>query len=99
MRHTPEETKEVKPKVSRDKKIKVATKILEKEETLGKTYVEIENLVTTRIKGIGNNLSHDIETGWQQLYEEVGKNSVVIEDNRSQLHIAKNKTKKGVTGN
>ena len=83
MRHTPEETKEVKPKVSRDKEIHVATKIPEKEETLGKTHVAIENLVATRIKGIGKNLSGDKETGSQQLNEEAAKNSVVTEDNRS----------------
>ena len=82
MRHTPEETKEVKPKVSRDKEIHVATKIPEKEETLAKTHVTTENLVATRIKGIGNNLSRDKETGSRQLNEEVAKNNVVTEDNR-----------------
>ena len=83
MRHTPEETKEVKSKVSRNKEIHVTTKIPKKEEILGKTHVAIENLVATRIKGIGNNLSHDKETGSRQLNEEATKNSVVIEDNRS----------------
>ena len=83
MRHTPEETKEVKPKVSHDKEIHVATKIPEKEETLGKTHVAIENLVATRIKGIGNNLSCDKETKLQQPNEEAAKNSVVTEDIRS----------------
>ena len=99
MRHTPKETKEVKPKVSRDKEIHVATKIQEKEETLGKTHVATKNVVATRIKGIGNNLSRDKETGSRQLNEEVARNSVVTEDNRLRLHIAKNKTKKGATGN
>ena len=75
------------------------TKIPEKEETLGKTHVATENLVATRIKGIGNNLSCDKETRSRQLNAEAAKNSVVIEDNRSRLHIAKNKTKKGATGN
>ena len=75
------------------------TKIPEKEETLGKTHVATENLVATRIKRIGNNLSRNKETGSRQLNEEAVKNSVVTEDNRSRLHIAKNKTKKGVTGN
>ena len=83
MRNTPEETKEVKPKVSRDKQIHVVTRIPEKEETLGKTHVATENLVATRIKGIGNNLSRDKETGSQQLNEEAAKNNIVIEDNRS----------------
>ena len=46
-------TKEVKPNVSRDKEIHVATKIPVKEETLGKTQVATENLVATRIKGMG----------------------------------------------
>ena len=99
MRHTPEETKEVKPKVSRDKEIHVARKIPEKEETLGKTHVATESLVATRIKGIGNNLSRDKEIGSRQLNEEDGKKSVVTKDNRSRLHIAKNKIKKGATGN
>ena len=67
----------MKPKVSRDKEIHVATKILEKEETLDKTRDAIENLVATRIKGIGNNLSRDKETGSRQLNEEATKNSVV----------------------
>ena len=99
MRHTPEETKEVKPKVSYDKEIHVATKIPEKEETLGKTHVLTENLVGTRIKGIGNNLIRDKETESRQLNEEAVKNNFVTKDNRSRLHISKNKTKKGVTGN
>ena len=77
MPHTPKETKEVNPKVSRDKEIQVATKIPEKEETLGKTHVTTENLVETRIKGIGNNLSRDKETKSRQLNEEAAKNSVV----------------------
>ena len=82
MRHIPEETKEVKPQVSRDKEIHVATMIPEKEETLGKTHVAIENLVATRIKGMGNKLSHDKETGLQQPKEEAVKNNVVTEDVR-----------------
>ena len=94
MRHTPEETKEVKPKVSHDKEINVPTKIPEKEEILGKTHVATENLVSTRIKGIGNNFSRDKETGSRQLNEKAAKNSVVIEDNRSQLHISKTKQRR-----
>ena len=75
------------------------TKIPTKEETLGKTYVTIENLVATRIKGIGNNLSCDKETGSQQLNEEAAKNDGVKEDIRSRLPTAKNKTKKAATSN
>ena len=67
----------MKPKVSHDKEIHVATKIPEKKETLGKTHVATENLVATRIKGIDNNLSRDKETGSRQLNEEGAKNSVV----------------------
>ena len=59
------------------------TKTQEKEETLGKTHVTTENLVTTRIKGIGNNLSRDKETGSRQLNEKTAKNDVVTEDIRS----------------
>ena len=95
MRHTPEEIKVVKPKVIRDKEIHVATKIPEKEETLGKTHVATENLVATRIKGMGNNLSRDKETGSRKPNEEAAKNSVVIEDIRLQLHIAKKQNKEG----
>ena len=89
----------MKPKVSRDKEIHVATKIPKKEETLGKTHVATENLLATRIKGMGNNLSHDKETGSRQPNEEAAKNSVVTEDIRSQLHITKNNTKKVATSN
>ena len=94
LRHTLEETKEVKPKVSHDKEIQVATKIPKKEETLGKTHVATENLVATRIKGICNNLSRDKETGSRQPNEEAAKNIVMTEDNRSRLHIAKKKKNK-----
>ena len=66
-------------KLGHDITIHVATKIPEKEETLGKTHVTIENLVTTRIKGIGNNLSRDKETRSLQLNEEAAKNDVVTE--------------------
>ena len=79
----------MKPKVSRDKEIHVATKILEKEETLGKTHVAVKNLVATRIKGMGNNLSCDKETGSRKPNEEAVKKNVVIENTRSRLHIAK----------
>ena len=99
MQHTPEETKEVKPKVSCNKEIHVATKIPKKEETLGKTHVTIENLVATRIKGMGNNLSHDKETRSRQPNEEAVKSSAVTEDIRSRLHITKNKKKNGATNN
>ena len=58
------------------------TKIPEKEETLGKTHLATENLVATRIKGIGNNLSREKETRSRQLNEEAVNNSVVTEDNR-----------------
>ena len=83
LRHTPEGTKDVKKKVSRDKEIHVVTRILEKEDTIGKTHVAIENLVTTRIKGMSNKLSRDKETGSRQPNEKAAKNSVVIEDIRS----------------
>ena len=85
-------------KLGHDITIPVATKILEKKETLGKTYVATENLVATRIKGIGNNLSRDKETGSRQLNEEVAKNDVVIEDIRSRLPTAKKKKKKNKEG-
>ena len=65
----------------------------------GKTHVATKNLVVTRIKGMGNDLRRDKETGFRQPNEEATKNSVVIEDIRSRLHIAKNKTKKVVTSN
>ena len=64
-----------------------------------KTHGVTENLVAKKIKGIGNNLSHDKETGSQQLNEEATKNDVLIEDIRSQLPTAKNKTKKVSTSN
>ena len=86
-------------KLGHDITIHVATKIPEKEENLGKTHVATKNLVATRIKGIGNNLSRDKETGSRQLNEEAAKNDVVMEDIRSQLPIAKNKTKKVATSN
>ena len=57
LEHTPEETEEVKPSVSHDKEIHVMTKIPEKEETLGKTHVATENLVATRIKGMGQQIT------------------------------------------
>ena len=76
MRHTPEEIKEVKLKVSRDKEIHVATRIPDKEETLGKTHVSTENLVATRIKGMGNKSSRDKETGSRQPNEKAAKNNV-----------------------
>ena len=50
-------------KLGHDTTIHVMTKIPEEEGTLGKTYVTTENLVAIRIKGIGNNLSCDKETG------------------------------------
>ena len=58
-----------------------------------------ENLVATRIKGIGNNLSCDKETRLRQLNEEATKNDVVTEDIRSRLPTTKNKTKKVATSN
>ena len=86
-------------KLGHDIIIHVATKIPEKEETLGKTHVVTENLVATRIKGIGNNLSHDKETGSRQLNEEAAKNDVVTEDIRSRLPISKNTAKKVAISN
>ena len=83
----------MKPKVSRDKEIHVATRIPEKEETLGKTHVATENWVSIRNKGMGNKLSHDKETGSRQPNEEDVKNSVVTEDIRLRLHIAKKQNK------
>ena len=71
------------PKVSRDKEIHVMTRIPEKEETLGKTYVATKNLDATRIKGMGNKLSRDKETGSKQPNEEDAKNNVVTKDIRS----------------
>ena len=73
----------MKLKVSRYKEIHVATKILEKEETLGKTHVATRNLVATRIKGMGNKLSRDKETGSRKPNEEAVKNSFVIENTGS----------------
>ena len=83
----------MKPKVSRDKEIHVATRIPEKEETLGKTHVATENLVAIRNKGMGKKLSHDKETGSRQPNEEDAKNNVVTEDIRWRLHIAKKQNK------
>ena len=48
---------------------------------------------------MGNNLSHDEETRSRQQNEKAVKNSVVTEDTRSRLHIAKNKTKDVATSN
>ena len=81
-------------KLGHDITIHIATKILEKKEILGKTYVATESLVATRIKGIGNNLSRDKETGSRQLNEEAVKNDVVTKDIRSRLPSAKKKKKK-----
>ena len=89
----------MKPKVSRDLEIHDTTRIPEKEETLSKTHVATENLVATRIKGMGNKLSHDKETDSRQPNEEATRNSVITEDIRLQLHIAKNKTKNVAASN
>ena len=53
LRHTLEETKEVKPNVSSGKEIHVATKISEKEETQGKTHVTTEKLSCNKNQGDG----------------------------------------------
>ena len=64
--------------------IHVATKIAEKEETLGKTHVAIENL------------TRDKEIGSQQLKEEAAKNDVVTKDIRSRLPTNIKLNKEGV---
>ena len=86
-------------KLGHDTTIHVMTKIPEKEETQGKTLRATENLVATRIKGIGNNLSRNKETKSRQLNEEATKNDVLTEGIGSRLPTAKNKTKKVATSN